>query len=311
MKKFVIGLTVAISAIAVILPPVAEAKRLGSGGSFGKQSQSINRQPSAPAQNQATQQQAASAPAAAGSTAAAAAKPSPWKGILGGALLGLGLGALLSHLGMGGALASMIGTILTVALIALAGFVIYRLVKGKQAQQPQPAWAGATARSNDGFSTPEIGSDIGQRGGMGAAGGATGHVASAAVDAVPFGVPADFDVPGFVRHAKTYYIRLQAAWDKADLNDLRDFTTPEMFAEIKMQLQERGASANNTDVVSIDAELLGIETVGNDYIASVKFQGMIREADFAPTEPFAEVWNLAKPVTGNGGWALAGIQQLN
>jgi predicted lipid-binding transport protein (Tim44 family) len=104
---------------------------------------------------------------------------------------------------------------------------------------------------------------------------------------------------------------MQAAWDKADVNDLREFTTPEVFAELKMQIQERGASADYTDVVRIDAELLGIERVGDEYVASVKFTGLIKTAPDAQPEPFAEVWNMAKPVSGNGGWVLAGIQQLS
>ena len=104
---------------------------------------------------------------------------------------------------------------------------------------------------------------------------------------------------------------MQAAWDKADTNDLREFTTPEVFAELKMQIQERGASADFTDVVSIDGELLGIETIGNEYLASVKFTGMIKSAPTAAPEPFNEVWNMSKPVSGNGGWVLAGIQQLS
>jgi predicted lipid-binding transport protein (Tim44 family) len=136
-------------------------------------------------------------------------------------------------------------------------------------------------------------------------------VAGNAAAGSPWGVPADFDVPAFLRSAKTYFIRLQAAWDKADTNDIREFTSPEMFGELKLQLQERGASPNNTDVVSLDAELLGIETTANDYLASVKFSGMIKEAEHAPAEPFAEVWNLSKPINGTGGWILAGIQQIS
>jgi predicted lipid-binding transport protein (Tim44 family) len=124
-------------------------------------------------------------------------------------------------------------------------------------------------------------------------------------------VPADFDTAGFLRHSKTYFIRLQAAWDKGDINDIREFTTPEMFAESRLQLQERGASGNFTDVVSLDAELMGMETVGNEHLASVKFSGMIREEERAAAEPFVEVWNLSKPVSGSGGWLLAGIQQLS
>jgi predicted lipid-binding transport protein (Tim44 family) len=308
VKKFLLTLMIAVSALSVVVTE-AQAKRLGGGGSFGKQSQGVGRQ--APMQNQAAAPAKQAAPAAA--PAAAAAKPaSPWKGILGGALLGLGLGALLSHLGLGGAMASMISTILMVALFALAAMFIYRMIRRKTGNGAharnglQPAFAGAGA-------TPEIGSRVEpvQPAAFQSPSYASGSDASNAAVATSFGVPADFDTAGFVRNSKTYFIRLQAAWDKGDANDVREFTTPEMFAEIKLQLQERGASANHTDVVSIDAEVLGVETVGDDYLASVKFSGMIREEENAAAEPFTEVWNLAKPVSGNGGWVLAGIQQLS
>lgn len=113
-----------------------------------------------------------------------------------------------------------------------------------------------------------------------------------------------------MRNAKTYFIRLQAAWDRADVNDIREFTTPEMFAELRMQLTERGAAPNATDVVQLDAQLLGIETMAFDYLATVRFQGLIKEAPDASAEPFAEIWNLSKPLNGSGGWVLAGIQQV-
>jgi predicted lipid-binding transport protein (Tim44 family) len=122
-------------------------------------------------------------------------------------------------------------------------------------------------------------------------------------------IPAGFDTPAFLRSAKTNFIRMQAAWDKADVHDIREFTTPEMFAELKMQLTERGTSANETDVVSLEAEMLGIETTADEYIASVRFHGMVREAANAPAEAFNEVWVLAKPVSRQGGWLLAGLQQ--
>lgn len=305
MKKFLVTLLVAASALSAIVPQ-AEAKRVGSGSSVGKQSQSVSRQPQQPAQSQSAAAQPAAAAAA---PAAAAAKPSsPWKGILGGALLGLGLGALLSHFGLGGAMASIISTILMVALLAIAAMFIYRMLRRKNGAQGQSHGL-QPAHASAGYA-PEIGSRI-QPAQPAALQSAAPTAGSSATAAAPWGVPADFDTAGFLRSGKTYFIRLQAAWDRADVNDLREFTTPEMFAELKMQLQERGASSNHTDVVAIEAELLGIETEGSDYLASVKFSGMIRENDNAPAEPFAEVWNLSKPVAGNGGWALAGIQQLN
>lgn len=312
MKKVVMGVMVAVMAVSIGLSS-AEAKRMGSGNSVGRQSQSVNQ--AGPAQSAQPAQSAAAQSAAprAATPAATPAKPaSPWKGMLGGALLGLGLGALLSHLGIGGALASMISTMLMVGLLVMAGLFIYRMLRrkseGNADMSPRPAYAGAEPMRQS--MTPEIGSQLEQPR-PSALQSAEPAFGGAAAASAPWGVPADFDTPAFLRHAKTYFIRLQAAWDKADVNDIREFTTPEMFAELRMQIQERGASANHTDVVTLDAQLLGIENSGADHLASVKFSGMIREEENAPAAPFAEVWNLTKPVSGQGGWTLAGIQQLS
>ena len=302
MKKFFIALMVVVSALSITVSE-AEAKRLGGGGSFGKQSHSLSRSPTqAPSQGAIPAKPAAS-PAAAAQTAPKPA--SPWKGILGGALLGLGLGALMSHFGLGGAMAGMLGSILMIALLAIAAMFIIRMFRRKSGDNA-PAYAGGYPSVSS--YTPEIGSRIEPTNAQPAALQAV--PAATAANVAP-GVPADFDAPAFLRNAKTYFIRLQAAWDRADVNDIREFTTPEMFAELKMQLQERGASPNNTDVVTLDAELLGVETVSEQYLASVKFFGLIKEAENAPAEQFNEIWNLSKPVSGQGGWVLAGIQQLS
>jgi len=308
MKKFLIALMVALTTASMAVSE-AEAKRMGGGSSIGKQSSGISRQ--APAQNQATnpsQAQQATPPAAAPQTMPQ--KPaSPWRNILGGALLGLGLGALLSHFGIGGALASLIASVLMIALLVMAVMFILRLVRNRNGanhgHHPQPAYAGG----NPSFRTPDIGSRTESQ----SQPAAFQAEPSASAGAAPasLNLPPEFDAAAFLRHAKTYYIRLQSAWDRADINDIREFTTPEMFAELRLQLQERGASPNFTDVVSLEAELVGFERSGDDYMASVKFSGMIKEAENAPVEPFAEVWNMTKPVSGQGGWVLAGIQQLS
>lgn len=311
MKKYLLIMMLAFGALSMVATEVA-AKRMGGGGSFGRQSQGVSRQ--APSQSsQAASQARPATPAAAPAPGVTPPKPaSPWRGMLGGALLGLGLGAMLSHFGLGGAMASMISTLLMVGLLAAAAFFIYRMFKRKTDDGSKPGYAGGydagSADSNSRNYTPEIGSRIepvAQPAALQSVPLASGAAAA------PFGVPADFDVPGFLRNSKTYFIRLQAAWDKADINDIREFTSSEMFAELRLQIQERGASANVTDVVKLDAELMGVETVGGDYLASVKFSGMIKESENAPAEPFAEAWNLSKPTSGQGGWILAGIQQLS
>jgi predicted lipid-binding transport protein (Tim44 family) len=309
MKRILMTLMVVASAVSIMVSN-AEAKRLGGGGTIGKQSSNVTRQ--APAQSSQATNTATPAPAQNAAPAAAQApapvsKPaSPWKGMLGGALLGLGLGALFSHLGLGGALGGLLGSILMIVLLVVAVMFVVRMFRGRGEQNYSSAYDGGFATAT--ASGPSIGSRV------------EPSIAPAALKSVPalggskeltkWSVPADFDVPTFLRNAKTYFIRLQASWDKADIKDIHEFTSPEMFAEIKMQLQERGASSNVTDVVTLGAELLGVETLNDDYLASVKFSGMIKESPTAEAEPFDEVWNMSKPVSGQGGWVLAGIQQL-
>ncbi len=327
LKQFLVGATLALAALSMTAE--LAARSMGGGKSFGRQSQSVNRMAPRPAPAPSPAQQQARPGQPAPAPAAPAPRPSPWKGILGGALLGLGLGALLSHFGLGGALASAIGTILTFALIAGAIFLVWRLVRGKMggnANRPQPANAfgggfGGNNGNNGNFgnaplggsATPEIGSRIQQPAPQPAAFEPVQPASYTPVAPAPhqqWGVPADFDQASFLRHAKGNFIRLQAAWDKGDINDIREFTTPEVFAEMRLQIQERNGKADFTDVVHIDAELLGIENDGKDYLASVQFSGQIKPAPDALAEPFNEVWNLVKPVNGNAGWLLGGIQQL-
>jgi predicted lipid-binding transport protein (Tim44 family) len=313
MKKLMISAVVAVSAFTMLAE--ATARPAGGNRSIGRQSQNVNRMPPAAAPTPAPRQ-AAPAPAPNAPNAMPAKRPSMWKGILGGALLGLGLGALFSHLGIGGAMAGILSTMLMLALLAGAAYFIFRMFRRKSQPTVAPAGGnfngGNNAYSNDnGYNkayapqaggTPEIGSRLGEQ--------QYQPVQAAPVPHTPWGVPGDFDAVSFLRVAKSNFIRLQAAWDKGDTADIREFTTPEVFAEMKMQINERGAQKDYTDVVSIDAELLGIETTETEYMASVKFTGMIKPAPDALAEPFNEVWNLTKPVSGASGWLLAGIQQL-
>ncbi|ELX12253.1 Tim44-like domain-containing protein [Janthinobacterium sp. HH01] len=303
IKKILIGAVLAVSALSML--GEALARPMGGGRSIGRQSQSVNRMPPAAAPAPTAPRQAAPTPAA--PPAAIPPKPaSPWKGILGGALLGLGIGALFSHFGLGGAMGGMFGSLIMLALLAGAVFFVIRLIRSRS--QPAAAAPAAFGGNNNVYSmppasgTPEIGSRLQPE--------QQSYAQPAPVAHTPWGVPADFDAPSFLRVAKSNFIRLQAAWDKGDSADIREFTTPEVFAELKMQITERGAQKDYTDVVTIEAELLGIETSDSDYLASVKFTGTIKPAPDALAEPFNEVWNLSKPVSGASGWLLAGIQQL-
>ncbi|CAG2146241.1 Tim44 domain-containing protein [Cupriavidus numazuensis] len=321
--KFLVGSLIAAIALGVALD--ANAKRMGSSRSIGKQSSNVTQQrQQAPAQQTPSQQPAQqpaqqAAPATAGAAGAAAAAATPkrnWAGILGGIAAGVGIAALLSHFGLAGAAASFLSNLILIALVAFVAIWLIRKFRGGSQRTQQPAYAGAgnaggmggLGKSAEPMLREQTPSPAPASNPVMPAAGAAA-VAADAVAQQPWGVPADFDTEAFLRNAKVHFVRLQAAWDAGNLDDIREFTTPEMFAEIKMDLAERGAEVNKTDVVTLEGQMLGIESSPTQHLASVRFSGMIRERAGEAAQPFAEVWNLAKPVSGTGGWLLAGIQQ--
>ncbi|MGL4808397.1 MAG: Tim44 domain-containing protein, partial [Giesbergeria sp.] len=281
--------------------------------------------PGAPTQN-------AAAPAKPATPAAApqAAPKKPWGAMLGGLAAGLGLAWLAHSLGMGEGFAQF----LLLMLAALAVFAVVRMVlrgrKGPAAQTGSPfAFQGAGASASPqaaatprDYSPANVGNDASarpwERSSMAfdaqRQAGAGSVIGSALGGSQNWGVPEGFDVAGFTEAARRNFITLQAAWDKADVATLRSMMTDAMLDEIRSQLAEREAQGagqpNQTDVVMLEAQLLGIEEVGGAYMASVEFSGMIREEPSAGPSPFREVWNMSKPKDGRSGWLVAGVQAL-
>ena len=279
MKRFLMLLTIALTS-ASLFAATAEAKRFGGGGSFGKQRTM--------APQQAQKAPAATPAPAAPAPAAAPAAGNKWLGPLAGLAIGAGLFALLSSAGLDGALGGIL-----LALLA-AGAVMFLIAKFRKPQPMQYAGAGAPYSHPNPVQQP-------------LAGGSAAPVAVS--DAHAGNIPADFPVENFLRSAKTSFIRLQAANDRKDLNDIREYTTPEMFAEISMQMQERDDAPQKTDVIAISGELLEVVEEGDLAIASVRFTGQLRENNGAP-ENVDEIWHVQKNLRDNKSmWLLAGIQQ--
>lgn len=278
MKKFLILLTIVFTCMSM-LATVAEAKRFGGGSSFGKSRQMPARQaPRAPA--------AAPAPAP-------ASTGNKWMGPLAGLAIGAGLATMFSGGGMGGAGGGM-GSILM--MLILAGGVMFLIAKFKKSQQPNTQYAGGGTA----FNMPEPV----QR---------PSYTGSGYASNLPnvSNIPQDFPVDSFLRNAKMSFIRLQAANDRKDINDVREYTTPEVFAEISMQMQERGNAVQKTEVIAINAELLEVANEGDYSIASVRFTGQLSENGGTP-ENVDEIWHIQKnPQEANAAWLLAGIMQTN
>ncbi len=320
-RHFLAAALVGAIGFAVVVPDADAAKRLGGGKSVGKQSNNVSKQAPPAQAAPATAPNAAAAPgAAAGAAGAAAPARNKWLGPLAGIAAGLGIAALLSHMGLGGAMADLLMNFLMIGALVMAGLFAYRMWRNRG----NPPLATADGPAATGGRIEPTGSAATERSSL--AGQAMGGVApplagspaamalagSPAAAATPndgtWTIPAGFDVDDFKHIAKMYFVRMQAAWDAGDEQDIRNFTTPEMFGVIKLDLMGR-TEATHTDVVTLDAQVLGVEVHGETTMASVRLSGMIRETKDGAAEAFKEVWNLEKPTSARASWVLAGIQQ--
>ncbi len=296
----------------------AQAKRLAGGKSVGKQSSNVTQREATPP---------AAAPAApAAAPAAAAAQKKPWGAMLGGLAAGLGLAWLAHSLGLGEGLAQfMMFALLALAVMVVVGLVMRKMRASRQTNATPFAFQGAGAPSSPAqYSPNNVGNDASARpwereatqfDGSAAAGSTGSMIGSGlAGPQASWGVPAGFDIAGFLGAAKDNFVSLQGAWDRSDIGALRAMMTDDMLTQIQAQLAEReshtGGSVNHTEVLSLDAKLLGIEELDDVYMASVEFSGMIREDQSAGPSPFREVWNMTKPRHRSGGWLVAGVQAL-
>ena len=270
MRKWLLGLSLLICGAALVATD-ADARRLGGGRSVGAQ-RSVTAPPASTPAKPAQQQ------------AAPQAQPSRW-GMLGGILGGLAIGGLLGYLFGGNGLMGL----LLLTLLAIAVIVGLRaLARRRREEATRPMQLA-------GFGDETVAAPPAAQ--------ATGSALASASR-----VPAGFDTAGFLRAAKMNFIKLQMANDAGRIDDIREFTTPQLFDELRRDMP---AGAQQTDVVALNADLIELASEKDQYWASVRFSGMVRET--AGTEPvgFEEVWNLVKPADGSSGWLLAGIQQMH
>jgi len=290
--KTLLALALTTLALLAVSIDADAARRFGGGGNIGKQRAAPAAQPAnaaAPATPAGTAAPATPAPAAA--PGAIPPKPS-FMSRWGGLLAGLGVGALLASL-FGAQMGPIMGMLLAGLLVGAAAYMLARFLSGRKS--PMAANSGAPV----------------QFAGIGSAVAPPG-LASAQSSVAPHGPAAlsPAEVEPFLRTAKVSFIRLQAANDSKDLADIRDYTTPEVYAEIAMQIEERGDTPQKTEVVMLDAKLVDDVIEDDQAIASVHFSGLIRENDAPTPEPFDEIWHVRKNLRErNGTWQIAGIQQ--
>ena len=279
MKNLFSLLLICLLSFALLLSE-AEAKRFGGGRSFG-----VNRSSSSTSYSRPSTQPA---PAAAPTSGA-----SKWLG----PLAGVAAGGLLASLFMGHGLGGAIGSGLLILLI-VGGIVLLAMafLRSKNQYSPQSQASNPFA-ANQPFSTNQNFSNVSPI--SSSSPNETGMTSPT--------YPEGFDPEPFLREAKAHFIRMQASYDTKNLNDIREFTTPEVFAEIQLQLQERGDEENYTEVVQLNGEVLEAANEFGALHVSTRFSGLIKESKNEPATHFDEIWHFEKEPGKR--WAVAGVQQ--
>jgi predicted lipid-binding transport protein (Tim44 family) len=310
--KTIMTAVVAMITVGFLSVPVdAEAKRLGGGMNLGKQSSGMQRQAQPPAQAQRPAQQGQAQQAAPGQGAAAASGASRWLG----PLAGLAAGGLLASMFFGDAFDGFqIMDFLLIALLAFGGFMLFRMWRRNQAKPGMvPAGVGGGFPPSPPVATYERreqtpSAPFGGRPDSGILHPGVGDQAGPV--AGDNDAPAWFDGSGFLEGSKTHFIRLQAAWDQADFRDIREYTTPQLFADLQRERQ-KSEGTQYTEVVRLNTEMIGVRRDEDLVVASILFSGLIREDEKGVAEDFREIWHVQHRWDGpEGDWLIAGIQQV-
>jgi len=264
----------------------AEAKRLGSGQNLGRESPTYSRPASPSAAPQAAPAPSGTRPA---TPAPARSGASRWLG----PLAGLAAGGLLAALLFGDGFQSLqLFDILIIIALGVGIWWFLRTLRGRSSPARSYAGAGPAPVNVYRFQTPEIGSGLGSARPLD-----TAHLAW-------------FNEESFMKNARTHYLRLQAAWDAGDMEEIREYVTPKLFRELSRERAALGSGPNRTDVVSLDLEFLGLATEGDTVVAGVRYSGYIREEAGGRPEPFRETWHIERSLTDpEANWYVAGIQQ--
>jgi predicted lipid-binding transport protein (Tim44 family) len=249
---------------------------------------------------------ATAAAARPGAAAAAPSGASRWLGPIAGIAAGLGLAALLSHFGLSESFASF----LLIALLVVAAVVVVRMLMSRRAS-PQGSSSlryGSVGGVSGAHGTSQRFQPANEITPPGSAIRVEPTWSARGVDTSVRRMPPGFEPAPFLEQAKLQFHRLQEANDNGDRDTLANVTTPAMYRDLVKDLDERKSQVP-TDIVALDAEVLDVTQEGTRYVASIRFNGLLREDGARDAEPFAEIWNLEKPVNGSTGWLLAGIQQ--
>ncbi|WOG26582.1 Tim44 domain-containing protein [Endozoicomonas sp. 8E] len=302
IKRFASFMAIIMAFSFVFNVPVADAKKFGGGKSFGR---SYNTAP-APKQPAAAPQQGGKQTAAQGSR----------KGMLGGLLGGLLAGGLIASL-FGGAFTGL--QMMDILIIALLAFVLFKVFRSMNRAKAMAAGHGGNhahftpEQSGQNQPSPSLDRLFGQNreqqeDNFGQAAQTTLPQTGFGASDVPMNLPEGFNLSVFMNGARDHYRTLQEAWNRNDLDTIREYLDPELFLQLKAERAMLDGD-QHTEVMFVDAELGRADY--NDTVAeiSVRFTGKYRDTVEGVEEDITDIWHLQRSLKEpDAPWLIVGIE---
>lgn len=321
-----------LTAVLLVAPFAAEAKRAGGGKSHGMQ------RSAQPTQSYQQPRQAAPAQQAPVAGAATQQKSGPGvggmvaAGVAGAAIGAVAANALADDQSVAASEAQAaqaeeekggIPSWIWILLAAAVAFFIFRKMGAKKKVASNPyapnSGAGNTAPFGQAPTAPRGGDStniFGQNVG-GQTSSNNAPFGSAPVNNAPFGaaytqsgsqLPDGTEPAAFLRVARQRFNHIQSMNTASNISEIQRYLTPElyqsMYNDIMSNQDQDVAEFSNLNAMVVDSS-----TDNGQYIVSVRFTGTVSEDLNSLPQPFAEIWHFTKPAGSNQDWVVAGIQQ--
>lgn len=243
-------------------------------------------------------------------------------GLLGG-LAGFALGGLLGSMlfgGLGRGLGGFGGIgLLEILLIGGGLFFLFRFLRNRQAQSPQPAYAGPVSQ------TSAYGG--GSERSWGTTGGSAVEMPAAPSD-LERGIAhirtmdPGFDPSAIAEHTRRVYFVVQQVIGMRELAGVREYLTPEMATVLQAQCDRLRSARQTNRVERLDIRRAEVSEAwqegGQDYVTVLvaasmldytvdDATGAVVEGSRTAPQEIEDFWTFTRPV-GNNPWKLSAIQ---
>lgn len=118
-------------------------------------------------------------------------------------------------------------------------------------------------------------------------------------------LPDGTEPAAFLRQARAKFLHLQSMNSSSNVEEVRRYFTPDMYTAIREDILSNDDFA---EFPQLSAQVLESSLENGQYVASVEFSGTVSESVNAQAVPFTEVWHFVKPQNSSE-WLVAGIQQ--